>query len=291
MSSVATLQRFDWLKAGFTVANLAACTITFAAAVIGFSGIIGVHWAAGYTYNSLSTWFPASAAIVASVIFIGGSLAWIHSWVNGQGGVPLYWFESNPWVWKFPIFMAVPAILLFAGSWFDVNANSRLGTPSGYLRVMNDGRILPAGTVVAHNPARITSVIVALVQSSDIEVRIKKQSRYAVHMNVSASVALVDNLALRALLAKASTKVLGLGYDKRGRIEAQNKFFAAQLSRALSPSVSQLLTEIVAGKLPSDRDVLLRLGAIVDRNRKNYPPWVKEIRISNVNIKEVRIQR
>lgn len=199
-------------------------------------------------------------------------------------------FFNTDRIWIFAVLAVISVPCMFIASMVFEKENSMLGTPYGYVHLMENGIVLQSGVTVQHNPKQVGSVPVSLYHDMHTNYVVKNETGYAKYMTVVVNIRLDgDNEAFKEMLAKQDRSSLGWGEGDSLRASSQRVFFMKVMTPLLEPSVTQVFQEIAEGKLQGGNNiVMLRLGDVfnkmVGKSTVLVPSWIQTINVTKVEV-------
>ncbi len=195
--------------------------------------------------------------------------------------------------------MALVAISILAvGSVATIATNTTLGTKHGHIRVMDDGRVLLPGTVVPHDPFKVTSVAVPVssfrmqfVTLAD-EMSVGSGNKYTRIVELDLNIDIVGNASFERLLKEAGAAKLGMGKDKLYKQTwAQRAYYGYSLRNLLpiSELSKQLVAELDTGTLDTG-ELDMRLWVGKKLKEASLPLWVQSIDVRGVSISKIEVK-
>ena len=166
-----------------------------------------------------------------------------------------------------------------------------LGTKEGFVRITEDGRLMKAGETAPVNRWETKSKVVPLTDDFGIVFDGLERNGFSTRVTARVSLTLNEGEALRELLARhyAELPFAGdtlqpgsyTGYD----VDDLPSAVTSELTTVLEPVVTQMLRQMETSPTngaPSELVVRSRSSAEV--SLPTLPAWIKDIRVSNIEI-------
>lgn len=205
--------------------------------------------------------------------------AFIAAGAVEEGKFPDYWKpfqfisrKTDGWIgtataW-FLLFALIP-VLIIGGVQLMPHT---LHTPSGHIRIMDDGKVLTAGETAQSPRYARSSTLVPESRRVTTGVAVQTPSGL-VSFDIQTAFRIVPNAAFEQLVAG------------KERAAEHDDLYARALARVYQPLLAEVVSDVSSGKRAGDRgSLMIRFGDLVAEHPERVPSWISDYAISDVRV-------
>ncbi len=283
----------EWLK---PVANFTALAVVAGIIAYGFwqfyviCDVASVQGDNGNWYAALY-WLGLIVGIAYCIVSIILAMNTVDKMSAADAFVAFWeWFDTKLGLWSFVAWSCSLATIPLAVLLITHFVPYQLQTDADTVRLMQDGRVILAGSSVSANPYQIVSTAVPL-RYPNVPLRLTVQSPSGVTtVSLAVSFRVEPDAAFRDMLTAHVGELMAQARTAHDVDETPHRdFFKGVLNSTFGSDVIGTIADITSGSSSGSRNAsLIRLNQRI-MERHPQPSWMKDVVISQIDVENVTV--